>query len=96
MDCTDAYREALTRDLSSTASPAPTRTPAPTQPPAPSQRQAAETDRECVAGRPLRRRANPGPDDLESRDVAAAGAVAESGPAMALATDAGRGAGTRR
>jgi hypothetical protein len=82
MNGTDAYREALTRDLSSTASPAPASTPAP------SQRQAAEADREGVAGRPLRRRANPGQDDLESRDVAAAGAVAESGPAMALAKDA--------
>jgi hypothetical protein len=50
--CTDAYREALTRDLSSTASPA---------------------------------RANSGQDDLESR---AAGAAAQSGPAMALAEDA--------
>jgi hypothetical protein len=82
MDCTDAYREALTRDLSSTASSAPTSTPAPNQ------RQAAETGREGVAGRPLRRRTNPGQDDLESRGVAAAGAVAENGPAMALAKDA--------
>jgi hypothetical protein len=31
---------------------------------------------------------NPGQDDPESRGVAAAGAVAESGPAMALAKDA--------
>jgi hypothetical protein len=42
MDCTDAYREALTRDLSSTASSAPTSTPAP------SQRQADEAGREGV------------------------------------------------
>jgi hypothetical protein len=53
--CTDAYRKALTRDLSSTASPA---------------------------------RANPGQDDLESHGAAAAGAAAQSGPAMALAEDA--------
>ena len=78
--CTDAYREALTRDFSSTASAAPT--------PAPGQCQAGEADREGAAGRPLRRRTNPGQDDLESRGVAAAGAVAESGPAMALAMDA--------
>jgi hypothetical protein len=82
MSCTDAYREALTRDLSSTASPAPASTSAP------SQRQAAEAGREGVAGRPLRRRTNPGQDDLESRGVGAAGAVAESDPAMALAKDA--------
>ena len=80
--CTDAYREALTRDLSSTASSAPTSTLAP------SQRQAAEAGREGVVGRPIRCRPNPGQDDLESRGVAAAGAVAESGPAMALAKDA--------
>ena len=51
--CTDAYREALTRDLSSTASSAPA--PAP----APSQRQAAEVGREGAVGRPLRHRRNP-------------------------------------
>jgi hypothetical protein len=84
--CTDTYREALTRDLSSTASSAPTSAPASTS--APSQRQAAEVGREDVAGRPLRRRANPGQDDLESRGIAAAGAVAGSGPAMALAKNA--------
>jgi hypothetical protein len=44
--CTDAYREALTRDLSSTASSAPTSRSAP------SQRQAAEAGREGVVGRP--------------------------------------------
>jgi hypothetical protein len=82
MNCMSAYREALTRDLSSTASSAPTSTSAP------SQRQAAEAGREGVAGRPLRRRTNPGQDDLESRGVPAAGAVAENGPAMALAKDA--------
>jgi len=76
--CTDAYREALTRDLSSTASPAP----------APGQCQAGEAGREDVAGRPRRRRTNHGQDDLESRGVAAVGAVAERGPAMALAKDA--------
>jgi hypothetical protein len=80
--CTDAYREALTRDLSSTASSAPASTPAP------SQRHATEAGREGVAGRPLRRRANPRQNDLESRGAAAGGAAAESGPAMALAKDA--------
>jgi hypothetical protein len=78
--CTDAYREALTRDLSATAFPAPA--------PAPSQRHATEADREGVAGRPLRPRANPRQNDLESRGVAAAGAAAGSGPAMTLAKDA--------
>ena len=82
MNCTDAYREALTRDLSSTTSPVPASTPAP------SQRQAAEAGREGAGGRPLQRRTNRGQDDLESRGVAAAGAVAESRPAMALAKDA--------
>jgi len=79
MDCTDAYREALTRDFSSTASSAPTSTSAQ------SQRQAAEAGREGVAGRPLRRGTNPGQDDLQGRGVAAAAAAAESGQAMALA-----------
>jgi hypothetical protein len=77
--CTDAYRAALTRDLSSTASSAPASTSAP------GQRHATEAGREGVAGRPLRRRTQ---NDLESRGVAAAGAVAESGPAMTLAKDA--------
>ncbi len=54
--CTDAYRAALTRDLSPTASSAPTSTPAP------SQRHAAAAGREGVVGRPLRRRTNPGQD----------------------------------
>jgi hypothetical protein len=76
--CTDAYREALTRDLSSTASSAS----------APSQRYATEAGREGVAGWSLRRGANPRQNDLESRGVAAAGAAAGSGPAMALAKDA--------
>jgi hypothetical protein len=80
MDCTDAYREARTRDFSSTASSAPTPAPAPSQP------QAAEVGREGAAGRPLRRRTNPGQDDLESRGVAAA--AAESGPAMAPVKEA--------
>ncbi len=82
MNCTDAYREALTRHFSSTGSSAPASTSAPRQ------RQAAQTSREGAAGRPLRRRTNPGQDDLESRGAAAAGAVAESRPAMALAEDA--------
>jgi hypothetical protein len=82
MNCIGAYREALIRDLSSTASPAPASTQAP------SQRQAAEAGREGVVGRPLRRRRNPGPDDPEGRGAAAADEVAESGPAMALAEDA--------
>jgi hypothetical protein len=56
--CTDAYREALTRDLSSTVSPAPTSTPALSRP------QAAEADREGAVG-PLRHRPNPGQDDLK-------------------------------
>jgi hypothetical protein len=77
--CTDAYREALTRDFSSTASSA----LAPTS--ASSQCQAAEVGREAIVGRPLQ---CPGQEDLESRGVAAAGAVAESGPAMALVKDA--------
>ena len=42
--CTDAYREALTRDYSSTVSSTPDPTPTPT--PAPGQRQAAEANRE--------------------------------------------------
>jgi hypothetical protein len=79
--CTDAYRQALIRDLSSTASSAPALTPAVLR------RQAAEADREGVVGQ-LRRRANSGQDDLESRVVAAVGRVAESGLAMALAKDA--------
>jgi hypothetical protein len=55
---------------------------------APSQRHATEAGREGVVGRPLWRRANPRQNDLECGGVAAAGAVAESGPAMALAKDA--------
>jgi len=73
--CTDAYREALTRDFSSAASSAP------------GQCQAGEAGCEGVAGRPLRRGTNPGQDDLESRGVAAAGAETDSRPAMALAED---------
>jgi hypothetical protein len=80
--CTDAYREALTRDLSSTASPAPASTPAP------SQRHATEAGRESAAGPPLRPRADPRQNDLDSRGVAAAGAAAQNGPAMTLAKDA--------
>jgi hypothetical protein len=79
--CTDAYREALTRDLSSRASSG----PAPTL--ASGQRQAAEAGREAIVGRSPR---CPGQDDPESRGVAAAaaGAVATSGPARALAEEA--------
>jgi hypothetical protein len=80
--CTDAYREALTRDLSSTVSSAPASTSAP------GQRHVTEAGREGVAGRPLRPRANPRQNDLESRGVAAAGAAARNGPAMTLANDA--------
>jgi hypothetical protein len=73
------YREALTRDLLSRASSG----PAPT--PASGQRQAAEAGREAIVGRSPR---CPGQDDPESRGVAAAaGAVATSGPAMALAEE---------
>ena len=86
--CTEAYREALTRDFSSTVSSAPTPTPTPTPTLASSQRQAAEPGREGVAGRPLRRRANNGQDTTESRGVAAVGAVPGNGPAMALANGA--------
>jgi len=67
--CTDAYRQALTRDLASTASSAPTSTQAPRQ------RHAAEAGREDVAGRPLRRRTNPGQDDLEGRGVLGGGTL---------------------
>jgi hypothetical protein len=76
--CTDAYRQALIRDLSSMA---------PALTPASLRRQAAEADREGVV-RSLRRRADSGQDDLESRVVAAVGRVAEGGLAMALAKDA--------
>ncbi len=82
MNCTDAWREALTRDFSSTAPSAPTSTPAP------SQGHAAEAGREDVAGQPLRRRRDPEQEDPEVPGVVAAGAVAESGPAMALAKGA--------
>jgi hypothetical protein len=80
--CRAPYREALTRDLSSTASPASASTLAP------GQRPATEPGRQGVAGRPLRQRANPRQDDLESRGVAAARTAAGSGPALALAKDA--------
>lgn len=63
MDCTDAYRAALIRDLSSTASPAPASAPVE------GQRQAAQAGRDGVPGGPLRRRTEPGQDD---RGVAAA------------------------
>jgi hypothetical protein len=59
MDCTDAYREALIRDLSARASS--TRASAP----APSQRHATEADREGAAGPAVGRRTHPEPDDLE-------------------------------
>jgi hypothetical protein len=69
--CTAAYREALTRDFSSSASSAP------------SQRHVteAEADREGAAEPPLRRRVKLRQNGLESRGVAAAVAEAESGPA---------------
>lgn len=66
MDCTDAYRAALIRDLSSTASPAPAAAPVE------GQRQAAQAGREGVAGGPLRRRTDPGQDDLGDRGAAMA------------------------
>jgi hypothetical protein len=80
--CTAAYREALTRDLPSAVSSAPPSTSAP------SQRYAAEAGREAVASWPLRRRTNSGQDDLESRGIGTAGAVAESASAITLAKDA--------
>jgi hypothetical protein len=78
--CTEAYREALTRDLSARASSA--------LKPALRLRPAAEANREGVAGQPLRRRPNRGPDDLEVRGVATAGAAADRAPAMAVAKEA--------
>jgi hypothetical protein len=72
--CTDAYREALTRDLASKASSAP----------APRQRQIAEAGREGAVRPPFRRRPNPGQDDPENRGATAAGTATESGPAIAL------------
>ena len=80
--CTDAYREALTRDLSSPASSAPASTPAP------SQRHATEAGREGVVGGRSGVVRIPDRTSGKSRGVAAAGAVANSGPAMALAKDA--------
>jgi hypothetical protein len=59
--CTAAYREALTRDLSSTASSAPASTLAPDQ------RHATEAGREGVAGRPVRPPTHPRQNDLERR-----------------------------
>jgi hypothetical protein len=50
--CTDAYREALMRDLSSTVSAAPTPTPIPTT--VPSRPHATEAGREGVVARSLR------------------------------------------
>jgi hypothetical protein len=72
--CTAAYREALTRDFSSSASSASV----------PSQRHVteAEADREGAAEPPLRRRMKLRQNGLESRGVAAAVAEAESGPAL--------------
>ena len=80
--CTDAYREALTRDLSSPASSAPDSTSAP------SQRHATEAGREGVVGGRSGVVRIPRQNERESRGVAAAGAVANSGPAMVLAKDA--------
>jgi hypothetical protein len=59
MDCTDAYREALTRDFAARAA---ARAPAPV----PDQRRAGEAGRDGAAERPPRRRANPGPDGPEA------------------------------
>jgi hypothetical protein len=70
--CTDAYRQALIRDLSSRASSAPT--------PAPSHRHTTETGYEGVAALSLRRGTTPGPDDPETSGAAAAGAVAGASP----------------
>lgn len=64
MDCTDAYRAALIRDLSSTASPAPTSAPVPGQ--------AAEAGRDGAAGRPLPRHTEPGQGDPGNRAAATA------------------------
>jgi hypothetical protein len=68
--CTAAYREALTRDFSSSASSASV----------PSQRHVTEA--EDAVEPPLRRRMMLRQNGLESRGVAAAVAEAESGPAM--------------
>jgi hypothetical protein len=65
--CTAAYREALTRDLSFTASSAPASTPAP------GQRHATEAGREDVAGRPVRPPADPRQNDLLGTLLAVAG-----------------------
>jgi hypothetical protein len=75
--CTAAYREALTRDFSSSASSASV----------PSQRHAtiAEADREGAA-EPLRRGMSLRQNALESRGVAAAVSEAEGGPAMTAGT----------
>jgi hypothetical protein len=80
--CTDAYREALTRDLSSPASSAPASTSAP------SQRHATEAGREGVVGG--RSGVVRIPDRTSGKAAASLprGAVANSGPAMALAKDA--------
>ena len=58
MDCTDAYREALTRDFAARAA---ARAPAPV----PGQRRAEDVGRDSAAGAP-RRRTSPGPDDPEA------------------------------
>jgi hypothetical protein len=62
MDCTDAYREALIRDFSATASSTPTSTSET------SRRHAAEADRDGAAARPARR-TDPGQEDLETSGV---------------------------
>jgi hypothetical protein len=73
--CTAAYREALTRDFSSSAS----------QAPVPGRchvtEAEAEADREGAAEPPPRRRMKLRHNGLESRGVAAAVAEAGSGPA---------------
>jgi hypothetical protein len=69
MGCTDAYREALTRDFVSSASSVPTSTSAPTSTSGPAERQPTETGREAIAERQLPNRANlrhNGPDRREA------------------------------
>jgi hypothetical protein len=68
--CTDAYREALTRDLTSTASSVAASTSAP------SRRHATEAGREGVAGRPA-------PDEAQEIVLAALAEWDEQAAALA-------------
>jgi hypothetical protein len=77
--CTDAYRAALIRELSSAAS---------TSTPAPSQRPATEPDREVVARQPLPHHPDLGSDDPAGLGAAVASVLAERGPTMVLVEDA--------